>query len=118
MNNSGNRPHPLAGVRVLDLSQVLAGPYCGMLLAGLGAEVIKIEAPEGDISRLMGPPFVDGSGALFLSVNRNKKSLVLDLKRPEGQAVLHRLARKADVLIHNFRPGAARKLRVDYRTLA
>jgi crotonobetainyl-CoA:carnitine CoA-transferase CaiB-like acyl-CoA transferase len=109
---------PLAGIRVLDLSQVLAGPYAAMLLAGLGAEVIKVEAPEGDISRSMGPPYVGGTGTLFLSVNRNKKSLVLDLKRPEGQRALHRVVASADVLLHNFRPRAARKLRLDHETLS
>ena len=113
-----NSPRPLAGIRVLDFSQVLAGPYAGMLLAGLGAEVVKVEAPEGDISRSMGPPYVGGSGTLFLSVNRNKKSLVLDLKRPEAQSVLRRVVEAADVLLHNFRPRAARKLGLDHATLA
>jgi crotonobetainyl-CoA:carnitine CoA-transferase CaiB-like acyl-CoA transferase len=109
---------PLSGIRVLDLSQVLAGPYCGMLLAGLGAEVIKIEGPEGDLSRSMGPPYLGDSGTLYLYTNRNKKSLVLDLKRVEGQNALHRLVRRADVLIHNSLPRSARKLRIDYPTLS
>ncbi len=113
-----SKPQPLRGIRVLDLSQVLAGPYCAMLLAGLGAEVIKVEAPEGDISRSMGPPFVGDSGTLFISVNRNKKSVVLDLKHPKAQAALQRLARVSDVVVHNLRPRAARQLGVDYRTLS
>lgn len=118
MSRHHRSPCPLAGIRILDLSQVLAGPYCGMLLAGLGAEVIKVESPEGDMSRSMGPPYVGDSGSLYLAVNRNKKSLVLDLKHAAGQAALHRLVRKADVLLHNFRPRAAVELRVDYETLA
>ena len=109
---------PLSGIRVLDLSQVLAGPYCGMLLAGLGAEVIKVEGPEGDLSRSLGPPYLVDSGTLYLYANRNKKSLVLDLKRVEGQNALHRLVRRADVLIHNSLPRSARKLRIDYPTLS
>jgi formyl-CoA transferase/CoA:oxalate CoA-transferase len=89
-----------------------------MLLAGLGAEVIKVEGPEGDLSRSMGPPYLVDSGTLYLYTNRNKKSLVLDLKRVEGQNALHRLVRRADVLIHNSLPRSARKLRIDYPTLS
>ncbi len=97
----------LDGIRVLDLTRVLAGPYCTMFLGDLGAEVVKVEQPGiGDDTRGWGPPFAGGESAYFLSVNRNKKSLTLDLKTPVGQEVLRRLAQKADVLIENFRPGA------------
>jgi crotonobetainyl-CoA:carnitine CoA-transferase CaiB-like acyl-CoA transferase len=101
----------LHGVRVLDLTRVLAGPYCTMFLGDLGAEVVKIEQPgAGDDTRGWGPPFVGGESAYFLSVNRNKKSLALDLKSPEGKDLLRRLAHKADVLIENFRPGTMERL--------
>ena len=103
----------LQGIRVLDLSRMLAGPYGSMLLADLGADVIKIEEPGGgDPMRVMGPPFL-GPGresAYFLSINRNKKSVALDLERPEGQAVLHDLCRVADVVWENFRPGIMARL--------
>ncbi|HEX2227562.1 MAG TPA: CoA transferase [Candidatus Binatia bacterium] len=96
----------LHGIRVLDLTRVLAGPYCTMFLGDLGAEVVKIEQPgAGDDTRGWGPPFAGGESAYFLSVNRNKKSVALDLKSLEGKNLLRRLARKADVLIENFRPG-------------
>jgi crotonobetainyl-CoA:carnitine CoA-transferase CaiB-like acyl-CoA transferase len=102
------------GVRVLDLSRMLAGPYGSMLLADLGAEVIKIEDPAGgDPMRVMGPPFLDRAGhesAYFLSINRNKKSVVLDLERPEGRAVFLDLCRAADVVWENFRPGVMARL--------
>src|SRR6188508_1126258 len=101
-------PGPLAGLRVVDCSTVLAGPYCTMLLGDLGADVIKIEPPEGDSTRGWGPPWVgpaDAEGrrtaAYYLAVNRNKRSLRLDLKTPEGAAILRRLLADADVLIEN-----------------
>jgi formyl-CoA transferase/CoA:oxalate CoA-transferase len=103
----------LAGVRVLDLSRMLAGPYGSMLLADLGAEVIKIEEPQGgDPMRAMGPPFLgsDRESAYFLSVNRNKKSVALDLETPQGQAVFHDLCRVSDVVWENFRPGVMARL--------
>jgi crotonobetainyl-CoA:carnitine CoA-transferase CaiB-like acyl-CoA transferase len=103
----------LAGVRVLDLSRMLAGPYGSMLLADLGAEVIKIEEPQGgDPMRAMGPPFLgpDRESAYFLSINRNKKSVALDLETPEGQAVFHDLCRVSDVVWENFRPGVMARL--------
>ncbi|KAH3843885.1 succinate--hydroxymethylglutarate CoA-transferase-like [Dreissena polymorpha] len=97
---------PLNRVRVLDLSRILAGPYCSMLLGDLGAEVIKIEKPGvGDDTRSWGPPFCGTESAYFLSVNRNKKSICVDLKRPEGQDIIKELAKKSDVLIENFVPG-------------
>ena len=105
---------PLAGVRIVDLSRVVSGPFCTMLLGDLGAEVIKIEEPRsGDESRHFGPPFVGGESAYFLSVNRNKKSCTLDLKTEDGKRVLTELARKSDVLIENFRPGALARLGFD-----
>lgn len=103
----------LDGVRVLDLSRMLAGPYGSMLLADLGAEVIKIEEPRGgDPMRAMGPPFLGAAreSAYFLSINRNKKSVVLDLEAPEGQQVFHDLCRRADVVWENFRPGVMARL--------
>ena len=110
-------PGSLHGVRVLDLTRVLAGPFGSQLLADLGAEVIKIESPDGgDPTREMGPS-AHGSTAYFVSTNRNKQSIVLDLRRPEGQAVLHDLVRVSDVVLDNFRPGILPKLGADYDTL-
>lgn len=98
---------PLAGVRILDLTRVLAGPYCTMFLGDLGAEVVKVEQPGvGDDTRGWGPPFAGGESAYFLCTNRNKKSLTVDLKSADGVALIHKLADCADVLIENFRPGA------------
>src|SRR5512132_548668 len=99
-------PTALGGLRVLDLTQVMAGPYCSMLLADMGADVVKIEPPEGEYTRnesLLAP----GVSASFLAVNRNKRGITLDLKRPEGVAILRRLAATADVLVENYRPGVA-----------
>ena len=97
---------PLDGIRVLDLTRVLAGPYCTMFLGDLGAEVVKIEQPGlGDDTRSWGPPFQGGESAYFLCVNRNKRSVTLDLRTPDGIELLRRLAREADVLMENFRPG-------------
>src|SRR3954463_11401011 len=110
---------PLDGIRVLDLSRVLAGPYCTMLLADLGADVVKVERPgEGDETRSWGPPYADGESAYFLAVNRGKRSLALDLARPEGQEVARRLARSADVVVENFRRGGAERIGVGYSALA
>ena len=112
---------PLAGVRILELATVLAGPYATMVLADLGAEVIKVEPPEGDATRGYGPPWV-GRGdervaAYFLSVNRNKRALRLDLRRPAGQEVLGRLIGRSDALVENFRPGGLDRLGFDDATL-
>src|SRR5580704_13347885 len=102
---------PLNGIRVLDLTRVLAGPYCAMFLGDLGAEVIKIEHPQtGDDTRGWGPPFKGGESAYFLCVNRNKRSVTVDLKTPQGVELIRRLATKADVLIENFRPGGMEQL--------
>lgn len=108
----------LSGLRVLDVSQVLAGPYAAMLLADMGADVIKVEAPgHGDHSRQMAPRISDELSGAFLAVNRNKRGISLDLKHPTGRHLLHRLATGADVLIENFRPGVAARLGIDYETL-
>jgi crotonobetainyl-CoA:carnitine CoA-transferase CaiB-like acyl-CoA transferase len=110
---------PLAGVTVLDLSRVLAGPYCTMLLADMGARVIKVERPgRGDDTRHWGPPFVAGESAYFLSVNRNKESVALDFKHPEGRRLLEALIARADVLVENFRPGTLARLGLGYDRLA
>ena len=110
----------LEGVRVLDLSRMLAGPYGSMLLADLGAEVIKIEEPDGgDPMRVMGPPFLpDGGSAYFLAINRNKKSLAIDLTQPTGRDVFLELVRAADVVWENFRPGVMARLGCEYERLA
>ena len=108
---SDPQPGPLDGIRVLDLTRVLAGPYCTMFLGDLGAEVVKVEQPGvGDDTRGWGPPFTGGESAYFLCVNRNKKGVTVDLKSKEGVALLRRLAEHADVLIENFRPGAMERL--------
>jgi crotonobetainyl-CoA:carnitine CoA-transferase CaiB-like acyl-CoA transferase len=108
----------LAGIRVLDLTRMLSGPYGSMILADMGAEVIKIEPPsEGDPIRAMGPPFLDGGeSAYFLSINRNKKSVTLDLSRPEGRDVFLKLLERSDVVFNNFRPGVAERLGIDYES--
>ena len=108
---SDRRPGPLEGVKVLDLTRVLAGPYCAMFLGDLGAEVVKVEQPGvGDDTRGWGPPFAGGESAYFLCVNRNKKSLTVDLKSAQGIDLLRRLAKTADVLIENFRPATMERL--------
>jgi formyl-CoA transferase/CoA:oxalate CoA-transferase len=110
---------PLHGITVLDLTRVLSGPYCTMLLADLGARVIKVEQPgKGDDTRGWGPPFQSGESAYFMSINRNKESVTLDFKQAEGRAVLERLIARADVVVENFRPGAMAKLGLDYPSLA
>ncbi|KAJ5526776.1 hypothetical protein N7513_010935 [Penicillium frequentans] len=117
---------PLAGVRVLDMSRVLAGPYCTQILGDLGAEVIKIEHPiRGDDTRAWGPPFAaytddragNGESAYYLSVNRNKKSLGLSFAHPEGVEILHQLVRNCDVVVENYLPGSLKKYNLDYETL-
>lgn len=104
----------LHGVRVLDFSHVLSGPFATAQLAALGAEIVKVERPgKGDDTRAFGPPFVDDTAAYFLSVNRGKRSICLDLKRPAGQRLAARLAQRADVVVENFRPGTAPRLGID-----
>ncbi len=108
----------LQGVRIIDCSRVLAGPYCSMILADFGAEVIKIEQPgKGDGTRQWGPPWIGDESAYFLSVNRNKKSVTLNLKTNRGRDILKKLVAKADVLIENFRPGTMERLGLAYENL-
>ena len=110
---------PLEGVRVLDLSRVLAGPYCSMVLADLGADVIKLERPgSGDPTRAWGPPFAQGESAYYLCVNRGKRSLTLDLGDPAGLAVARELALRSDIVLESFVPGGASKLGLGYEQLA
>lgn len=109
---------PLHGLQVLDLTRAVTGPFCTMILGDLGARIIKIEEPRtGDETRHWGPPFVEGESAYFLSLNRNKESVVLDFRQEGDVAALRRLASQSDVLVQNFRPGVAERLQVDYRTL-
>ena len=114
MDIPGLLPFPilLDGVRVLDASRVLAGPFCGQLLGDLGAEVLKVERPgSGDETRGWGPPFRSaGESAYFLSCNRNKRGLALDLSEPRGRQLFHELVRKSDVVLENFRADSAEKL--------
>src|SRR5712691_2337650 len=105
----------LEGIRVLELTQIMAGPFCSMLLADLGAEVIKIENPRGgDDSRRMAPPYYNGESAAFLAVNRNKYGIALDIRTPQGSELLWRLIETADVLVENFRPGTMERLGFGY----
>ena len=109
---------PLSGITVLDLTRIVSGPFATMLLGDLGAEIIKIEEPRsGDESRTYGPPFISGESVYFLSVNRNKKSCAINLKTPEGIALIKDLALKSDVLIENFRPGTLEKFGLQYEDL-
>src|SRR5574338_843436 len=115
---NGPAAGPLACLTVVDLTRVLSGPYCTMLLADMGARVIKIEQPgKGDDTRAWGPPFVHGESSYFLSINRNKESLTLDLKHPDARAVLDRLLDGADVLVENFRPGTMERLGLGYEAV-
>ncbi|MGE5459744.1 MAG: CaiB/BaiF CoA transferase family protein [Solirubrobacterales bacterium] len=110
---------PLTGVRIADFSRVLAGPLATMLLGDLGADVVKVERPDGgDDTRIWGPPFVGQDAAYFLSLNRNKRSIALDLGTPEGAASARRLALSADVVIENFRPGLMERFGLDHASLA
>lgn len=110
--------HPLEGVRILELGQIIAGTYGGQVLSDLGAEVIKIEAPEGDLGRNPSVAPYRGQSGLFLTFNRNKKSVVLDLKSAAGRELFYDLARKSDVVVDNFRPGVLQRLKIDYPTLS
>jgi crotonobetainyl-CoA:carnitine CoA-transferase CaiB-like acyl-CoA transferase len=118
-DESTDRPRgPLDGVVVADLSRVLAGPYCSMLLGDMGATVIKVEAPAGDDTRTWMPPVKDGVATYYLSVGRNKQSVVLDFRDPDDRVLAAELLRRADVAIENFRPGALAKFGLDYATVA
>ncbi|HSC26959.1 MAG TPA: CoA transferase [Vicinamibacterales bacterium] len=119
IEDSTSRQPPLAGTLVVDLTRVLSGPYCTMLLADMGARVIKVEQPgTGDDTRAWGPPFLGEESAYFLSINRNKESLTLDLKHPGACPVIERLLDRADVLVENFRPGTMDRLGLGYGSLS
>ena len=110
---------PLAGLTVLDLTRVLSGPYCTMMLADMGARVVKVEQRgRGDDTRGWGPPFQNGESAYFLSINRNKESVTLDFKHPEGRPVLEALIARSDVLVENFRPGTMARQGLGYDALS
>ena len=108
---------PLDGVRIIDITSVIAGPFATMILGDLGATVIKIESPRGDDSRHLGPPFLHGTGVPFLGLNRNKYSLCLNLKQPAAIDVVYRLAESADVFLESNRPGAMERLGLGYEVL-
>src|SRR5437660_389893 len=107
-------PTALDGLRVLDLSSQLSGPYCAMLLGDLGADVLKVEHPAGGDAARLGAPHVNGESAPFMTVNRNKRSITADLKAPDGLAIVRRLAARADVVLENWRPGTAARLGLGY----
>src|SRR5215208_6623804 len=109
---------PLNRIHVLDLSRVLAGPYCTMVLGDLGADVIKVESPEGDETRGWGPPFVEEESAYFLCVNRNKRSIVVDFKTDDGLKTINELVKRSDVLVENFRPGTLARFSLDVDTIS
>src|ERR1700726_722009 len=115
-NDEANLTKSFAGLRVLDFSTTIAGPHCARMLADMGAEVIKIESDEGETMRNR-PPLRNNCSTTFGQLNVGKKSLVLDLKSPEGGEVVRRLVAQADILVENFRPGVMRRLRLDYATL-
>src|SRR5690625_1532048 len=106
----------LKSIKVLDLSRVLAGPYCTMILGDLGAEVIKVESPKGDDTRHWGPPFQQNVSAYYLCTNRNKKSITIDLKTKDGLNQIKSLLKEADVIIHNFKTGTMERFGLDYAT--
>jgi len=108
----------IEGIRVLDLSRIIAGPFCSQILGDMGAEVIKVEQPGvGDDSRTWGPPFLNGESAYFFCINRNKKSITVDMKNPRGKAIIRELAKRSDVLLENFKPGTLAKLGLDWDVL-
>src|SRR5512139_1444261 len=110
-------PRPLHGVRVLDFSTTIAGPHCSRLLADMGADVVKVESPEGDLMRSR-PVQRDGFSTMFGQLNAGKKSIVLDLKKPEAVAAIKKLATTVDILVENYRPGVMKRLGLDYAELS
>jgi crotonobetainyl-CoA:carnitine CoA-transferase CaiB-like acyl-CoA transferase len=117
--SDAGRPGPLSGLLVADFSRVLAGPYCTMLLADLGADVIKVESPGGDDTRSWVPPVTeDGVSTYFLAINRNKRSVALDLKDDHDAAMARALAQKADIFVHNYKPGGLRRYGLDYASVS
>ncbi|MDQ6674566.1 MAG: CoA transferase [Chloroflexota bacterium] len=111
-------PGALHGLRVLDMSRVLAGPFCCMMLGDHGADVIKVEPLDGDETRRYGPPFVDGESTYYLSINRNKRSIALDLASRQGQEIIRRLVSTSDILVENFRTGATQRWGLDYASVS
>lgn len=107
----------LSGLKVIDFTQVMAGPTCTLSLADLGADVVKVEAPTGDLSRALSP-WINGEGVPFLALNRNKRSIVLDLKQTEHRQTAQRLVAEADILVESFRPGVMARLGLDYATVS
>ena len=114
---TATRIKPLAGVRVVDLSRIVAGPYCTQQMADLGAEVIKVEPPGGDDTRRFGPPFLGDDATYYFSINRGKRSIAINLKTEAGKKIIFDLVKDADVVVENFRPGAAQRLGIDSDTL-
>jgi len=115
---SFDKQGPLSNLRILDVTTFLSGPYCTQILGDLGAEVIKVEHPAGDATRTLPPHFVEGDSTYFLSTNRNKKSIVIDLKVDEGKMLFRDLIRRCDVLVENFRPGVLERLGLTYDDMA
>ena len=119
MRNNPAPKMPLEGMVVIDCTQIMAGPFCSLLLADMGADVIKVEKPNGgDDNRRMGPPFIHRRSAAFLAINRNKRSLALDLRSEDGKLVFNRLVERADVVVENYRPGAMDRLGLGYQELS
>lgn len=109
---------PLTGIKILDFTRLFAGPFCTMLLGDLGADVVKVEAPEGDPIRYQGPPFYKNHAFSFLAANRNKRSVVIDMRDDEGKSLAQKLAQKADVIVENFRPGVMKRMGMGYENLS
>src|SRR5580704_18942168 len=108
---------PLAGIRVVEVGNYMAAPFCSMQLADLGAEVVKVEHPEGGDQVRQSAPLIDGEGSAFMRLNRNKRSIALDLKREEGKEIFRKLAGSADVVVENLRPGTMHDLGLEYQSL-
>ncbi|SSW69442.1 CoA transferase [Achromobacter veterisilvae] len=117
MKEANKVAEPLAGYRILDLTTFLSGPFCTQILADLGAEVVKVEAPDGDSSRAIPPHFVDEDSAYYLGINRNKRSIAVDMKQAEGLALVKRMIARADVVVENYRPGVAQRIGLDIDAL-
>jgi len=114
----GDSPAPLTGIRVLEVGNYMAAPFCGMQLADLGAEVIKVENPDGGDQVRMSAPLIDGEGSAFMRLNRNKRSIAIDLKTDRGKEIFRKLVVTADVVVENLRPGTMADLSLDYEKLS